>query len=188
MSQSITLDEEIAAAERELAMRKAVYPGRIRAKKMTQAKAEHEIACMWNIAMRLRAARAEPDPQEEMAEDAAAKSAANENYDAIMEVRNKLASNHALCDGINDGASVIFKAASQASASPPELLVAMAHMISYIFEMNENHRPTFFTEEDWRDMLWKAFHTAVAIETSIEKLKAEGKIVDDGEQLRSALH
>jgi hypothetical protein len=56
-----TLAELIAAAERELAMRRAVYPGRVAAKKMSQAKADHEIACMEGI---LKTLKTEEERQE----------------------------------------------------------------------------------------------------------------------------
>lgn len=42
----ITLYEQIQAVERELAMRRKVYPRRVADRKMTQAKADREIAAM----------------------------------------------------------------------------------------------------------------------------------------------
>lgn len=41
-----TLDEQLQAARRELAMRQRVYPGWVGKKRMTQEKADHEIECM----------------------------------------------------------------------------------------------------------------------------------------------
>ena len=42
----ITLADQIKSVEREIAMRKAVYPKRVAAKAMSQEKADHEIAAM----------------------------------------------------------------------------------------------------------------------------------------------
>lgn len=42
----MTLPDQIACARRELAMRRSAYPGWVRSGKMTQAKADHELACM----------------------------------------------------------------------------------------------------------------------------------------------
>lgn len=42
----MTIDEQIKAVEREIGMRERVYPGWVAAKRMSQAKAEHEIAAM----------------------------------------------------------------------------------------------------------------------------------------------
>lgn len=41
-----TLDEQIRCAGRELGIRRAVYPKWVQSKRMTQAEADHEIACM----------------------------------------------------------------------------------------------------------------------------------------------
>jgi len=41
-----TIEEQIAAARREASMRRRVYPRWIEAGRMTQSKADHEIACM----------------------------------------------------------------------------------------------------------------------------------------------
>ena len=41
-----TLDEQIACVEREIAMRERVYPGWVRAGRMTQQKADREIETM----------------------------------------------------------------------------------------------------------------------------------------------
>lgn len=40
------LRDAVVAVEREIVMRHAVYPRRVTAKKMSQAKADWEIACM----------------------------------------------------------------------------------------------------------------------------------------------
>lgn len=42
----ITIEQQVAAVAREIALRKAVYPGRVAAKKMKQEKADHEISAM----------------------------------------------------------------------------------------------------------------------------------------------
>jgi uncharacterized membrane protein len=42
----ITLAEQLAAVERELAIRRAYYPHRVKAGKMTQSAADEEISCM----------------------------------------------------------------------------------------------------------------------------------------------
>lgn len=41
-----TISEQIAAVEREIKMRRRVYPRWIDSGKLTQQKADHEIACM----------------------------------------------------------------------------------------------------------------------------------------------
>jgi hypothetical protein len=41
-----SLDEQIAAVTREIAIREAVYPKLVETGKMKKQKAEHEIACM----------------------------------------------------------------------------------------------------------------------------------------------
>ena len=51
----MTLEQQIAAAARELAMRERVYPRFVAAKRMTQDKADHEIAAMRAIVETLRA-------------------------------------------------------------------------------------------------------------------------------------
>ena len=58
----ITLSEQIAAADRELAMRRKVYPRWVQIKRMTQARADHEIAAMEAIAVTLRDRRLEVAP------------------------------------------------------------------------------------------------------------------------------
>ena len=42
----MTNEQKLACARRELLLRKYVYPGRVSAKKMTQATADYEIECM----------------------------------------------------------------------------------------------------------------------------------------------
>lgn len=46
----ITLDEEIASVEREIALRERVYPRWVEQKKMSQEKADYEIAAMRSVA------------------------------------------------------------------------------------------------------------------------------------------
>ena len=41
-----TLDEQIAAVKREIRMRESAYPRFVASRKMSQEKADHEIACM----------------------------------------------------------------------------------------------------------------------------------------------
>lgn len=50
-----TQAQMIAAVEREITMRRRVYPGRIAEKKMTQERADHEIACMEGVLAILQA-------------------------------------------------------------------------------------------------------------------------------------
>ena len=50
----MSLDNQIKAVEREIAMRKAVYPKRIAAKAMTQERADHEITAMEAVLRTLR--------------------------------------------------------------------------------------------------------------------------------------
>lgn len=50
----MTLTQLIEAAEREVKQRERVYPRLIEAKKMSQAKADHELAAMQEIAAALR--------------------------------------------------------------------------------------------------------------------------------------
>ena len=51
---STTTTEQIACVERELKLRRVVFPKKVRAGDMTQAKADHEIACMEDLLNRLR--------------------------------------------------------------------------------------------------------------------------------------
>ena len=44
-----TLPELIKCVEREIKMREAVYPGQVRAEKLSEEKAAHEIQCMKDI-------------------------------------------------------------------------------------------------------------------------------------------
>jgi len=44
--QNVTEHDKMRCAERELALRRRVYPGRVRAGTMTEKMAEHEIKCM----------------------------------------------------------------------------------------------------------------------------------------------
>lgn len=50
-----SLAQMIAAVERELGMRRSVYGRRVAERKMTQAKADHKIACMEGVLLVLRA-------------------------------------------------------------------------------------------------------------------------------------
>lgn len=50
MTQSFTMAEKLACAEREVALRKRVYANRIETGRMSKEKAAHEIACMAEIA------------------------------------------------------------------------------------------------------------------------------------------
>ena len=43
------LPDLIKAVEREIKMREQVYPGQVRAEKLSQEKADHEIQCMKDI-------------------------------------------------------------------------------------------------------------------------------------------
>jgi hypothetical protein len=45
----MTLDEQIKCVGREIGMRRNVYPKFILSKRMTQEKADHEIACMESV-------------------------------------------------------------------------------------------------------------------------------------------
>lgn len=45
-SEAVGLDKQLACAKRELALRKRVYPNWVGAKRMTQFRAEDEIAAM----------------------------------------------------------------------------------------------------------------------------------------------
>jgi hypothetical protein len=54
MTMTISLADQIKSVEREIAMRKGVYPRRIADKKMSQTKADHEIAAMEAVLGTLR--------------------------------------------------------------------------------------------------------------------------------------
>lgn len=49
MTTPYTLAEQIKCVDREIAMRSTIYPGRVRSNKMTQAKADYELACMREV-------------------------------------------------------------------------------------------------------------------------------------------
>lgn len=51
---AVSIDRQIECVERELRQRAHVYPRRIEAGKMTQAKADEEVACMKAVAATLR--------------------------------------------------------------------------------------------------------------------------------------
>lgn len=55
-----TIAEQIAAAKREVNVRKHVYPNWVAARKMTQEKADHEIACMEAIVETLKGLEPKP--------------------------------------------------------------------------------------------------------------------------------
>lgn len=48
------LDQQVAAVVREIGMRKAVYPGRVEAKKMSKEKADHEVQAMEAVLVTVR--------------------------------------------------------------------------------------------------------------------------------------
>jgi hypothetical protein len=50
----VRLDQQVAAVVREIGMRKAVYPGRVEAKKMSKEKADHETAAMEAVLVTVR--------------------------------------------------------------------------------------------------------------------------------------
>jgi hypothetical protein len=52
-----TLDEQITCVRRELAFRATFYPKWVRAGRMTQEKADHEIACMQSVYDTLQSVR-----------------------------------------------------------------------------------------------------------------------------------
>ncbi|HLX18410.1 MAG TPA: hypothetical protein VKS24_24745 [Bradyrhizobium sp.] len=52
-----SIDEQIASVEREIAMRLRVYPRWVADRRMTQEKAEHEIACMKSVLETLKAVK-----------------------------------------------------------------------------------------------------------------------------------
>jgi hypothetical protein len=56
MTDVITAADKLACAEREVKMRKHVYPNRIATNRMSAGKAAHEIACMEAIAADYRIA------------------------------------------------------------------------------------------------------------------------------------
>jgi hypothetical protein len=52
------IEEEIQCVEREISMRKALYPRWVKAEKMSQAKMDHEIETMEDVLQRLKDIRA----------------------------------------------------------------------------------------------------------------------------------
>lgn len=56
---TVSLDDMIAAAGRELGLRRSVYPKRVRAGQMTQAQADRETAAMAAILANLKAQQPE---------------------------------------------------------------------------------------------------------------------------------
>lgn len=52
--QAFTIDDQIAAAEREVALRKRVYPDRVRDKKMSADFAEFQVGAMEAIVVTLK--------------------------------------------------------------------------------------------------------------------------------------
>lgn len=61
-----SLADMLDAARRELAMRKSCYPKWIVSGRMTQAKADHEIACMEGIVERIEMLKLLEEVSEEM--------------------------------------------------------------------------------------------------------------------------
>ncbi len=64
----MTLDDEIACIEREIAMRQSVYPRWIELNEMAEAKARHELNAMQAVLSRLLAIRAAQTAEREQAE------------------------------------------------------------------------------------------------------------------------
>jgi len=56
---TVTIDDQISCAERELKYREHVYPRRIEAKKMTQALADREMIRMRSVLETLKQVKAE---------------------------------------------------------------------------------------------------------------------------------
>lgn len=61
-----TIAEQLDAAERELAMRRRVYPKWVQDQKMTQAKADHETECMASIVKTLETLKMLREVSEQM--------------------------------------------------------------------------------------------------------------------------
>lgn len=55
---NVSIDDQVAAAEREVRQRERVYPRWVEAGKMTQTKADHEIRAMKAIVETLRGLQA----------------------------------------------------------------------------------------------------------------------------------
>lgn len=62
MSEAFTRSELIACVEREVKLRKQVYPLWVKIKRMSAAKAEHELGCMQAVLAALLDASAEEKP------------------------------------------------------------------------------------------------------------------------------
>lgn len=60
---TVSLPEQIKCVEREIAMRRRVYPRWVADKRMTQAKADHELAAMEAVLETLKAALAIEQPE-----------------------------------------------------------------------------------------------------------------------------
>ena len=54
VARSVSLERQLEGAERELRLRRQVYPNRVAQRRMTQAKADEEIAVMEAIGATLR--------------------------------------------------------------------------------------------------------------------------------------
>lgn len=63
---TVTLQDQLRAAQRELALRRNVYPNQVVARRMSQDKANHEIACMEAIVETLDKQRMLAEVSEEM--------------------------------------------------------------------------------------------------------------------------
>jgi hypothetical protein len=59
----ITLSDQIASVQREIRMRSKVYPRWVADKKLTQSKADHEIAAMRAVLATLEQVRAGHEPE-----------------------------------------------------------------------------------------------------------------------------
>jgi hypothetical protein len=62
MTAPYTLAEQMKCVDREIAMRSIVYPGRVRAGKMAQAKADYELAVMREVLRTLQRFAQEQSP------------------------------------------------------------------------------------------------------------------------------
>lgn len=60
---TFTLDEKIACVRREVEMRRRVYPNWVRSGRISQAHADHQIACMESVLADLEASRPEEPHQ-----------------------------------------------------------------------------------------------------------------------------
>lgn len=59
----MTIDQQIACVAREIAMRERVYPTFVRRNKMSQEKADNEIAAMRAVLKTLEKLNEYPDPE-----------------------------------------------------------------------------------------------------------------------------